>query len=423
MSLEHAGQSIPKSCGRWADILGAYRLLSNGAVDPHEIQRPHRDLTREACVGRGVVLAVADITDLDYTDHPKTTGLGKLGDGRQRGLQQHTVLAVEPEGGVLGILDQRWYTRPESPEGESRRARQSRWCEADVWSDAVRTIGASPEGCRLIHVGDRGADNFSMIRACVERGVGFLIRAMHDRLVDGGPERLWAFMGQRPVLGSMEVEVSAHRTGMQRDRRAARTARVALRGGTVEIPAPINDPRHTGASPCLVHVVYVCEEEPPEGVQPVDWMLLGSEAAADRRGRAAFGGLVLQALVDRGVPPRGEGGLPPGGVASLDDAEDLKRLAAVTGVVAVRLLLRATWPPGRTPGVTTPRRCGAWSRRHGSRSWRPWRVWRPDDSQRSSSGGPSPGRAAGSAGPPTPGPGGSASGAAGTTSASWSAAR
>ena len=353
MSLEHAGQSIPKSCGRWADILGAYRLLSNGAVDPHEIQRPHRDLTREACVGRGVVLAVADITDLDYTDHPKTTGLGKLGDGRQRGLQQHTVLAVEPEGGVLGILDQRWYTRPESPECESRRARQSRWCEADVWSDAVRTIGASPEGCRLIHVGDRGADNFSMIRACVERGVGFLSRAMHDRLVDGDPERLWAFMGQRPVLGSMEVEVSAHRTGMQRDRRAARTARVALRGGTVEIPAPINDPRHTGASPCLVHVVYVCEEEPPEGVQPVDWMLLSSEAAPTGEDAQRLAGWYSRRWsIEEFHRVEKEGCRLE--ASQLDDAEDLKRLAAVTGVVAVRLLQLRDMASGAHAGRDDP---------------------------------------------------------------------
>jgi len=337
MSLDHAGQSIPKRCGRWADILGAYRLLSNGAVDSDQIQRPHRQLTREACVGRGVVLAVADITDLDYTDHPKTTGLGKLGDGRQRGLQQHTVLAVEPEGDVLGILDQRWYTRPESPEGETRRERHSRWCEADVWSDAVRTIGASPGGCRLIHVGDRGADNFAMIRACVQHGVGFLIRAMHDRLVDGGPERLWEFMGRRPVLGSMEVEVSAHRTGLKRDRRTARTARVALRSGTVEIPAPAHDHRHAGASPCLVHVVYVREQSPPGGAEPVDWMLLSSEAAPtgeDARRLARW--YSRRWSIEEFHRVEKEGCRLE--ASQLDNADDLKRLAAVTGVVAVRLL-------------------------------------------------------------------------------------
>lgn len=339
MSLDHAGQSIPKSCGRWADIIAAYRLLSNGAVDPHEIQCPHRELTRRACAGRGVVLAASDITDLDYTDHPRTSGLGKLGDGRQRGLQQHTVLALDPEGGMLGILDQRWYTRPESPEGETRRERQRRWCEPDVWSDAVRTIGTPPEGCRLIHVADRGADNFAMIRACIESGAGFLIRAMHDRLADGGPERLWEFMAGRPVLDRMEVQVSAHRTGMKRDRRVARTATVTLRSGTVEIPPPVNDARQEGKPSCTVRVVYVREEAAPagEGIEPVEWMLLTSEAAATGEdARRLTGWYSRRWSIEEFHRVEKEGCRLE--ASQLDDAEDLKRLAAITGVVAVRLL-------------------------------------------------------------------------------------
>lgn len=339
MSLDHAGQSIPKSCGRWSDIMAAYRFLSNGAVDPHEIQRPHRELTREACAGRGVVLAVGDITDLDYTDHTKTSGLGRLGDGRGRGLQQHTVLAMDPEGRVLGILDQRWYTRPESPEGETRRERQNRWCEPDVWADAVETVGGSPRGCRLIHVADRGADNFTMIRACSERGEGFLIRAMHDRLVDGGPERLWGFIAAGPVLDRMDVRVSAHRTGMARDRRVARTARVALRTGTVRIPPPVHDPRHAGSTPLVVHAVYVCEEDPPEGegIEPVDWMLLTSEVAATAEdARRLTGWYSRRWTIEEFHRVEKEGCRLE--ASQLDDAEDIKRLAAVTGVVAVRLL-------------------------------------------------------------------------------------
>lgn len=339
MSLDHAGQSIPKSCGCWADIMGAYRLLSNGAVDPHEIQRPHRELTREACADRGVVLAVGDITDLDYTDHPKTAGLGKLGDGRGRGLQQHTVLALDPGGGVLGILDQRWYTRPESPPGETRRERQGRWCEADVWADAVRAIGTPPGGCRLIHVADRGADSFMTIRACIESGVGFLIRALHDRVVDGGPGHLWGFMADRPVLDRMAVEVSAHRRGMARDRRVARTARVALRSGTVEISPPPSDPRHTGRPPCTVHAVYVCEEDPPtgEGIEPVEWMLLTSEeASTDADTRRLTEWYSRRWSIEEFHRVEKEGCRIE--ASQLDDAGDLMRLAAVTGVVAVRLL-------------------------------------------------------------------------------------
>lgn len=333
MSLDQAGQSIPKRCGRWSDIMGAYRLLSNEAVDPQEIQRPHRTLTREAC--DGVVLAVADITDLDYTAHRGKKGLGKLGDGRGRGLQQHTVLAVDPDAGAIGLLDQRWSARPESPKGETRRQRQSRWCESDVWSDAVRTIGHPPMGCRLIHVADRGGDNFAMIDACYEQGAGFLIRAMHDRRV--GKRRLWEIMESRAVVDRIDVAISAQRSGLPRDRRSARTACVAVRTGTVEISAPMNDPRSTGKPSHTVHVVHVREEHPPTETEPLEWMLLSSEPAeSGEDARRLVNWYARRWVIEEFHRIEKEGCRLE--QAQLDDAHDIMRLAAITAIVALRLM-------------------------------------------------------------------------------------
>lgn len=334
MTLDHAGQSIPKCFGRWSDIMGAYRLLSNEAVDAQEIQRPHRALTRSAC--QGVVLAVADVTDLDFTPHPKTKGLGKIGDGRGRGLQQHTVLAVAPGGGVLGVFDQRWYVRPEPPEGETRRQRQSRWCVADVWADAVRAIGPV-DGCRVIHVADRAADSFATIDACFEQGVGFLIRAMHDRTV--GDDHLWATMAKAPVLTRIEVKVSARRAGLKRDQRVERTAQVSVRTGTVEIKPPRHDPRSAGKPARTVNVVYLREEDAPsgEGVQAIDWMLLTSEEVATAADATRLAGWYAQRwTIEEFHRVEKEGCSLE--ASQLDDAQDLMRLAAVTAVVAVRLL-------------------------------------------------------------------------------------
>lgn len=339
MSLDQAGQSIPKRCGGWAELMGAYRLLSNDAVDPHQMQRPHRDLTRQVCVDQGVILAVSDITDLDFTGRVNITGLGKLGNGQGRGLQQHTMLAVAPEGGVLGILDQRWYARPEAPPGETLRQRQSRWCESDVWSDSIRTAGSSPDGCRYVHVMDRGADCFMTIRTCFAEGVGFLIRACHDRKLHDDPMRLWAHMEAQPALTTMEVKVSAQRTGPKRNQRIARTATVTLRVGAATIPPPTNDPRHAGASLCEVGVVYAHEEHPPEGekIEPVQWMLL-----TDEQPETADDALRLTRWYSRRWVVEEFHRVEKEGcrleTTQLDHADDIMRLASVTGVVAVRLL-------------------------------------------------------------------------------------
>ena len=159
---EHAGESIPKACASWAQVMGAYRLLSNGDVDPHAVQTPHRQLTRKACANLPVVLAVSDITDLDFTGRTGIRGLGRLGDGGGQGLQQHTTLAVGPEGGVIGVLRQHWYRRPEASGSETRRqmqllangAAEVRLLEADLGSTPLPAQTGALLGLALWRFGE-----------------------------------------------------------------------------------------------------------------------------------------------------------------------------------------------------------------------------------------------------------------------------
>jgi hypothetical protein len=163
MMAGKVGQSIPQQGEAWSDVKAAYRFLSNPDIDPVAIGGPHRALTRRSCENHSVVLCVQDTTELDFTPHPKTCGLGKIGKGTTRGMLQHTSLAVSESGAVLGILDERWHNRVEADKAEARTQRQQRWTERDVWGDAVEAIGAGPPGCRLIHVCDREADVFGML--------------------------------------------------------------------------------------------------------------------------------------------------------------------------------------------------------------------------------------------------------------------
>lgn len=343
-----AGESIPKACGSWAEVMGAYRLLSNGAVDAQALQMPHRELTRKACAALGVVLAISDITDLDFTGRRGVRGLGRLGDGGGEGLQQHTTLAVTTAGEVIGVLRQDWYTRPEAPRGETRAGRRSRWCESDTWADAAREIG-TVASCRVIHVADRGADIFSFMQACEQAAAGFLIRAQHDRRIAGGEhEYLWARVAAEPVQDRFEVEVSAQRNGPARDRRGRRKARVSVRACRVTIRPPRQDPRCAKSPPREVSAVHVLEEEAPrgEGVAPVEWMLLTSEPA----GTAAEARRLVEWYSRRWVIEEFHRVEKEGcrlEATQLDDAQDIKRLAAITGVIAVRLLrLRDLADPG-----------------------------------------------------------------------------
>ena len=72
----------------------------------------------------GEYLLIEDTTELDYTDHPATEEMGRIGDGRGRGLLLHTTLAVRLEGWDL-----------------EERPRGSYW---GCWPSSAGTVGGSP---------------------------------------------------------------------------------------------------------------------------------------------------------------------------------------------------------------------------------------------------------------------------------------
>ncbi len=111
------GASVPQACGTRAKTKAAYRLWDDEYVTPDAIQASHRASTVERAERQGVVLAVQDTTELDYADHPHTTGLGPLENVWQNGLKIHSSLAVHPDGVPLGLLYQKRWVR------DARRSR------------------------------------------------------------------------------------------------------------------------------------------------------------------------------------------------------------------------------------------------------------------------------------------------------------
>lgn len=276
---ENPGMSLPKQLPDGSDLTGAYRLLSNPRVDPQAILASHGALTRQAAGAEPVVLCVQDDTTLDFTLRTGITGLGIIGDGRGRGLLQHSALAVLPDKRVLGILDIAWHALQKAPAGEKRRERQGRWNAPDVWQEAAQRIGpwpAGPVGSQLIHVGDRASDLFRFMHAARQLGHGFVLRAMHERYVDGDQERLWAKLARQEPLGQMTVTLGGQRNKANRIKRAGREAVLTLRVAPVQVGPAANDLRTADAPPLSLYAVYLVEEHPPAGEEPVEWMLITS---------------------------------------------------------------------------------------------------------------------------------------------------
>ena len=120
--------SINQACEDWADAKAAYRLFDNDKVQAKKIMQPHQERTQERMRSQAVVLAVQDTTLLDYSQHPKTKGVGPLGTKKQKlsGLVMHSTLALTPEGLPLGVLTEEIWARSEEDAGLSKAERKKR---------------------------------------------------------------------------------------------------------------------------------------------------------------------------------------------------------------------------------------------------------------------------------------------------------
>lgn len=321
---DHPGQSLPRQNQRWADLKAAYRFLHNPRVQPAAITERHRRLTRLACRRHPVILCVQDDSDL--------SSVQVKGDEH---LMHHT-LAVLPEGQLLGIVDQRFFPRLKIPAGETRKQRAARWRESDVWQDSVQAVGAPCSGQRFIHVADRAADNLRFMHACVRQGCDFVIRARQDRRVNQATDKLWPFMQDQPVTAKVQATLGKQSGNVNRPAREGRTATLCLRQAAVRLEQPSNHHEvHEG--PLEVQALYLREEHPPAGHEPVEWLLLtslGIQTTADALEAVSY-------YRKRWVIEEWHRALKEGcrlEASQVGQVEALYRLAALQSVMAVRLL-------------------------------------------------------------------------------------
>ena len=274
----HPQASLPEQAGTRKRLVGTYRLLNNKRPTMEKLLEPEYKATRRAAEQQAVVLLLHDTTELDYTAHRHTQGLGPIGNGRGQGLLLHSMLAVVPETRqVLGVAHAQVVLREAHAK---QRKDHRRSAEAKLWEVATHAMGQPPAGSVWVHVTDRGSDGFEYMTACRAEGTQFVVRAMHNRLLTmpnpaENESRLglldWARrMAAQP--GS-EYEVSVAATAKQ----SARTAHLVLAWSALTLPPPVKGAVDGVADQALpVWVIRAWEPHPPKGVKPVEWILITS---------------------------------------------------------------------------------------------------------------------------------------------------
>jgi hypothetical protein len=267
----HPEKSVPEAAGSDAEAQAIYRLWSNEKVTAQQILDGHRDSVVSRGLKAGVVLAIQDTTDLDYSTLSKTSGLGHMHQGEHQGIKVHTCFAVSGEGEPLGLLHQYCWNRPErSGKSEKRRATPIQEKESYRWLEGLKAAERGLERSEMvIHIGDREADIFELFALERAEQSELLIRLDHNRAVDHELKLLIPTLNQAPILGNVTIEIDRN------PKRKARTANLTLRGQTITIKVPVNHPKPHNLQPVTVNVVLAEETEPPEDEgEPVRWLLL-----------------------------------------------------------------------------------------------------------------------------------------------------
>jgi len=349
------GASIPRLFTRWYDTKAAYAFFGHHEVTPDSVQLGHRDLVREQMHSPSTYLLLEDTTEVDYTGGDSIPGLGPVGNSNQftQGAHVHTVLGVawpeqaeasaagrRPSLAVIGVCDQQYYIRTPRPAGEPAgvsSARKKRDRESQLWERATERLGPAPDSARWVRVCDSAADIYEQMRSCAEYGHGYVIRSAQDRTLAGEDGRTHAgrlYDRARSLEPLGHVEVALH----ARKGKPARTATVSVSATKVRIRSPQRPGANVGCLPPIeCHVVRVWEAAAPEGVEPLEWILLvDAEVASFEAAREC----VLQ-YATRWLIEEFHMALKTGLGAErlqLETAERLFAVIAVMSVVALRLV-------------------------------------------------------------------------------------
>ncbi len=271
--------NLPEAMGDWAGAKAAYRFFDNARVDAGEIRRAHAERTAARAQEAGRVLAIQDTTNLDYSSHRQMEGLGPIGhvEGQvhyDRGLRLHTTLLSTLYGEAVGVADQQLWARDLASAGRSkhRRKRSVEEKESRKWAQGLSGVEALlPADVQVIHMGDREADLYPLFAAPRRTGSELLVRAAYDRRVeeeDPAVRLLSEALERVSVGGWTQVEVRRPQGT------PLRTASLSVRWLTVTIKPPAY---YKGEYvPVRLQAILVREEEPPQGAEPLRWLLLTS---------------------------------------------------------------------------------------------------------------------------------------------------
>lgn len=345
--------SLPKVWASSAELEAGYLFLRNPETGFSELMESVQHATREQALEERRVLVLHDTTDTTCPSaEPQEVGFLQTG---KAGFYVHHALCVSALDlkKPLGILWSEAWGRPQRTQRRQRSRAGSEFAkmverESDRWLEGLAEAHLWAQGCdQVVHVMDREADSYRVFELMHNLGADFIVRLRHDRCVEEG--RLVDSLADAPSKVRRTVAVSS-RKGKTMPRythrgRAAREADLTVRCTRVEVQPP----RYMAhCEPVTFNVVQVLEENPPEGAEPISWVLATS-LPLDTRAQIEF---VIDGYRARWLIEEFHKALKTGCMfekRQLESFESITTLLALCYPIACELL-RVRWR-SRQPGV------------------------------------------------------------------------
>jgi len=309
-------RSIQAACSGWAETMGAYRLLNSAQTTSEAVLAPHREATAARVREYDCVALIQDTSELDFSKKTRLEGTGPL-DGAnrpRRGFFLHAQFAVTEDRLPLGVYHTHIHAREDRKEGEKKinnhclpieEKESHRWLEG--YRQACELATATGGQTEIFSISDREGDIYEIYeqrellvaQANPVAPAHWIVRVAKNRiLLEPGEQSdrerksewiesstpLFEQVRNGKLLGEVQFDIQ-HRTarGAGTARKTQRKSRevkqeVRVTEVTPRVPRRIGGKKLLGVS---YWVIDAREVDPPEGEEPIHWVLATSLPVSD----------------------------------------------------------------------------------------------------------------------------------------------
>lgn len=288
---ESPSSSFAQACDTEAEREGMYRFLRNDRVHWQGLIAPHIEATTKRAASCSSLLAIHDTTTVRLPDDADVESFINTG---KKGFLAHITLITDgsrdrfPLGAAgMEIIERSKKGRSKTSKGRALSGGETSKLknkEFDRWERQISNVQDVLKHPNVTHVIDREADCFALLAYLVEQNLQFVVRFCKNRkarAVRAGSE--WALV--RDVLKDAktfkrlrEVPVSKRKEKTAPDYNKSHPARVN-RSAQLHIsyaPMLLGAPKYNSGENKELRVSAVCAKEStaPDGVKPIEWILL-----------------------------------------------------------------------------------------------------------------------------------------------------